>query len=165
MKTSSVIRILGGYIIAVLVTYTLASLFSTASVVASLYDMDIPVSPLQFLRMSLKDLAGMAGAFLPMIAVAFAIALPVAAWLGRRQPAWRIAWFALAGATALITVHVSLEAAFDIILVAGARSSLGLIAQALSGVAGGVAGARCLGMGLGLGLDSRRRKVSVVQTP
>jgi hypothetical protein len=161
MKTSSVIRILGGYILAVLVSYTLASLFSTASVVASLYGMDIPVSLPKFLHMSLHDLAGMAGTFLPMTAVAFAIALPVAAWLGRRQPAWRTAWFALAGATALITVHASLEAAFDIILVAGARSSLGLIAQAVAGVAGGVVSARCWALGLAL----RRRKVPVVQTP
>lgn len=165
MKTSSVIRILGAYLVAVGVGYTLASLFSTVSVVASLYDMDIPISPLQFLRMSLKDLAGMAGSFLPMIAVAFAIALPLAAWLGRRQPAWRTAWFALAGATAVVAVHFSLETAFDIILVAGARSALGLVAQAVAGVAGGVVAAKCLGLGLGRGLDSRRRTDPKGATP
>ena len=137
MKTSSVIRILGRYIFAVLLSYSLASLFSTQSVVASLYDLDIPVTWAERWQMSLHDLAAMAGMFLPMVAAGFAIALPMAAWLGRRLPARRSLLYALAGAAGLIAIHLSLETAFDLIPVAGARTPLGLAAQAVAGAVGG----------------------------
>lgn len=137
MKISSVSRVLGGYAVAVALSYSLASLFSTESVVASLYRLDAPVTLPEHLHMIFHDLGGMATSFLPMIAVAFAIALPVAAWLSRRRPAWRTFWFILAGTVAVTTVHLSLQAAFDIILVAGARTGLGFCAQALAGAVGG----------------------------
>ncbi|HLF30631.1 MAG TPA: hypothetical protein VI566_06330 [Xanthomonadales bacterium] len=137
MNTSTVIRVLGRYILAVLVSYTLASLFSTQSVVASLGSLGVTVTWPERMRMGLQDLAGMRGVFLPVIAAAFALALPVASWLGRRRPTWRKHLFALAGAVGLIAVHLSLKAAFDIIPIAGARSALGLAAQALAGAVGG----------------------------
>jgi len=137
MNASSVIRVLARYVLAVLVAYSLASLFSTQSVVANLGNLGVTLTWLERLRMGLQDLAGMGGIFLPVIATAFALALPVASWLGRKRPAWRKLLFALAGAVGLIAVHLSLQAAFDIIPIAGARSALGLCAQALAGAIGG----------------------------
>lgn len=143
MNTSTVIRVLGGYLLAVLVSYTLASFFSTQSVVSSLSGLGVTLSWPERLRMGVQDLAGMSGIFLPVIAAAFALALPVAAWLSRRRPAWRKPLFALAGAAGLVAVHLSLKAAFDIVPIAGARSALGLAAQALAGAAGAYSYAAC----------------------
>ncbi|MGH8035836.1 MAG: hypothetical protein ACREO9_11465, partial [Lysobacterales bacterium] len=106
-------------------------------VIASLDSLGITVNWGDRLRMGLHDLAGMTGVFLPVIAAAFAIALPLVAWLSRRQSGWRTLLFTLAGAVALIAVHLSLEVTFDIIPIAGARSPLGLCAQGLAGAVGG----------------------------
>lgn len=137
MNISSLIRLLGAYVLSVLSSYVVASLFSTQSVIASLAGMGVTVEWGERLQMSLHDLAGMSGIFLPVIAAAFAIALPVAGWLSRRKPGWRKAIFMLAGAVGLVAVHLALKAAFDIIPIAGARSIVGLSAQALAGAIGG----------------------------
>jgi hypothetical protein len=137
MNMSSLISLSGRYAIAVLTTYALASFFSTQSVAASLAAMGVAVSWAERLRMSLHDLLGMTGIFLPVIAAAFAIALPVATWLVRGRPAWRKPLYILAGAVALVAVHLALRAAFGITPVAGARSLIGMMSQALAGAIGG----------------------------
>jgi hypothetical protein len=104
---------------------------------ASLGNLGVTVTWFERLRMGLLDLAGMSKIFLPVIAAAFALALPIASWLSRKRAAARGPLFALAGAVGLIAVHLSLQAAFDIIPIAGARSALGLGAQALAGAIGG----------------------------
>ena len=87
--------------------------------------------------MTLSDLAGMAGMFLPLIAFALLAAFLVAAlivyWWGR----WRIALYVIAGATAIVTLHLTLHLAFSLTPVAIARSVPGLFVQALAGAAGG----------------------------
>jgi hypothetical protein len=76
MNTSSVIRVLARYVLAVLVAYSLASLFSTQSVVANLGNLGVTLTWLERLHMGLQDLAGMGGIFLPVIATAFALPCP-----------------------------------------------------------------------------------------
>jgi hypothetical protein len=137
MNPISLISLSCRYAIAVLTTYVLASLCSTQSVVASLAGMGIALTWTERLHMSGHDLLGLTGSFLPLTAAGFAIALPVASWLGRRRPAWRRILLALAGATAVIAIHLALRAAFGITPMAGARSLPGLITQALTGATGG----------------------------
>lgn len=137
MNLSPLIRLMSAYVLGVLSSYVLASLFSTQSVVASLAGMGVDVGWGERIRMSLHDIVGLTGIFLPVIAAAFVIALPVAGWLSSRKPGWRKAIFMLAGAVSLVAVHLALKAAFDIIPIAGARSIAGLSAQALAGAIGG----------------------------
>lgn len=123
--------------VAVLVTYSLATLAASQSVVRHLADLGVPLSLGERLQMSARDQLGMTDLFLPLIAVGMTIGLGVAAWLGHRQPQRRTLLFMLAGAVAMLSIHLALQWSFDITLVAVARSHLGLLSQALAGAAGG----------------------------
>ena len=130
------IRKLAAYLLAVIVAYLLASITATQSVIARLVEMGVEVNFADRLRMTLHDVAGMAGMFLPLIAAAFLVAFLLTAllcrWLGRRP----IALYILAGAIALIAIHLSLNLAFGITPVAIARTMGGLLIQGLAGAVG-----------------------------
>jgi hypothetical protein len=104
--------------------------------------------------MTLQDLQGMAGMFLPMVAFAYLAAFMAAALVGRwpgglpasltaSLPAslvarWRSSLYVLAGATAIVMIHVTLRLAFGLTPVAAARTAGGLVLQALAGGIGGL---------------------------
>jgi len=77
------------------------------------------------------------GSYLPLIALALLIALPVAArlrqWLGGAP----LIWYLSAGFVALIALHIIMEATLGLVGFAAARSMPGLVLQ---GFAGAVAG-------------------------
>lgn len=131
------LRIIGAYLLAVLLTYATAALAATQAVIARLGDMGVAVSFADRLVTTGQDLVGMAPMFAPMIAVALAIAFPVAALVLRWQPSWRWFGYPLAGGVALVVLHLALEAAFNIVPVAAARTAAGLALQGLCGVFGG----------------------------
>ena len=87
--------------------------------------------------MTLADLAGMAGMFLPLIAFGFLVAFLVAALLRRWLDRWQTVLYLLAGAAALTALHLLLHLAFGLTPVAIARSAGGILVQALAGAAGG----------------------------
>lgn len=129
---------LGIYLSAVLVAYVLASVSATQHVIARLSDMGVKLEPGERLLMSAQDLVGMAGMFLPLIAFGFLVAFLLTAllhhWLQRRQTLLYI----VAGAAALVAIHVLLNLAFAITPVAIARTLPGLVTQGLCGAAGGL---------------------------
>lgn len=131
------LRAVAGYLAAVLVAYVTAAAAQTQSVMARLGDMGVDVSPGDRLGATVHDVAGMAGTYLPMIAVGFAIAFPVAAAVIRRVPRWRPVGYALAGGVAVLMIHVLLAWTLSITPVSAARTSLGLTVQALCGALGG----------------------------
>ncbi len=137
IQKAYMIKTLAAYTWAVLVAYFLAVIFATQFVVASLIGMGIAVSWAQRLEMSFKDIVGMTGIFLPLVAVGFLIALGAAGILSRRNPTQRTFLFILAGALAMISIHLTLRYAFDVNLVAVARTLTGLFSQALAGAVGG----------------------------
>ncbi len=74
-----------------------------------------------------------------LVAVALLIGLSVAALFVRRtNPSLRLWWYAGAGAVAMVTIFIALEFAIGMMVVPGARTVAGLVAQ---GVAGAIAGA------------------------
>jgi hypothetical protein len=131
------IRKLAAYLLAIIVAYLLASITATQSVIARLAEMGVDVNFAERLRMTLHDIAGMAGMFLPMIAFGFLAAFLLTAllcrWLGKRP----VALYILAGAVALITIHLTLNLAFGITPVAIARTTGGLLIQGVAGAVGG----------------------------
>jgi len=141
-NTGPRLRLLWFYLLATLLSYILASIFSTQSVFFRLDGMGVPVDTGDRLLGSLHDLVGMAGILLPVIAAGFAIALPIAGFLGRRSPARRTALYTLAGGLAILTIHYSMEAALGIKFIAGARTIAGLSMQVLAGAVGGFAFAK-----------------------
>ena len=128
---------LAAYLAAVGVAYLLASVAATQSVVASLAGMGVEVGAGTRLTMTLKDIAGMAPMFLPMIAFSLLIAFLSAALLSRWLHRWRLPLYLLAGATGVVCIHLGLHLAFGITPVAAARAAGGLLLQGIAGAAGG----------------------------
>ncbi len=126
------------YLSAVVVTYLLAAVAATQSVISSLAGMGVPVDLTGRLTMTLKDLVGMAGMFLPMVAFGLLIAFMATALICRYLRQWRIPLYTIAGATAMVCLHLALNLAFGITPVAAARTAAGLVIQGLAGAAGGL---------------------------
>lgn len=131
------VRRVGAYLVAAMVTYALAAIAATQSVIGSLGRMGVQINTGQRLSMTGHDLVGMAGLFLPLVAVALLIAFLLTALLVRRLPGGRRWLFPLAGAAAMLALHLAMKAAFGITPIAAARSTTGLLVQALAGAAGG----------------------------
>ena len=129
---------LGAYLAAVAVAYLAASLTATQAVVASLAGMGVDVGLSDRLAMTLKDIAGMAPMFLPMVAFALLVAFLSAALLCRWLARWRLPLYLLAGAVGIVCIHLGLNLAFGITPVAVARSGAGLLTQGVAGALGGL---------------------------
>jgi len=127
---------LGIYLLSVAVAYLLASVIATQSVVSSLAGMGVEVGFSDRINMTLNDIAGMASLFLPMIAFAYLAAFLIAAMLCRWWAPWRTPIYIVAGAAAVITIHLTLNLAFGITPIAVARTTGGLLLQGLAGAAG-----------------------------
>ena len=142
-KRFPLLRFLAGRLVAFLAAvgaaYVLAALTATWSVVGRLEGMGVTVPLTDRAAMSLQDLGGMAGSFLPLVALGLLIALLCAALLARWLPRWRGPLYFLAGAAALICVHLLMNLALGITPVAIARTGAGLAVQAAAGGAGGLA--------------------------
>lgn len=131
------VRVLAAYLAAVLVAYGAAATAQTQSVMNHLVAMGMPVTAADRVTATAHDLLGMASVFLPLVAVALAIALPVAAWAIRRLPHWRRIGYPLAGGVALLMIHTLLYQAYGIHGLAASRTTPGLTLQALCGALGG----------------------------
>jgi len=126
------------YLAAVTVAYFLASVLATQSVISSLAGMGLAVSFSDRLTMTIHDLAGMTDVFLPMIAFGLLIAFMTTALICRYKVRWRTPLYILAGAVALVCVHLGLELAFGVTPIAIARTPGGLLMQAFAGALGGL---------------------------
>ena len=127
------------YLSAVVVAYLLASIMATQSVISSLSGMGVDLSFAERATMTLHDIGGMAGMFLPMIAFGLLIAFMATALICHYWNQWRTPLYIIAGAAALVCVHLALNLAFGITPVAIARTTTGLGLQALAGAVGGYA--------------------------
>jgi hypothetical protein len=128
---------LGIYLAAVFTAYLLAVAAATQHVAGRLAAMGVEVDISQRLAMTASDLFGMAGMFLPIIAFGLLIAFLVTALLCRWLPRWRTPLYVLAGASALLCIHVALHQAFGLTPIPAARTMAGLFLQGLAGAAGG----------------------------
>jgi hypothetical protein len=126
------------YLSAVVVAYVVAAITATQAVVSSLDGMGARISFPERVSMTVSDLAGMAGMFLPMIAFGLLIAFMATALICRYKSQWRVPLYIIAGATALVCIHLALNMAFGITPVAIARTPGGLLLQAVAGAAGGL---------------------------
>ena len=135
-------KVLLNYLTASLAAYALATVSATQYALAELERMGLEISLGTRLEVTLHDLAGMSPVMLTLVAVGFAIAFPVAAWLSRHMPSRRQLLFMLAGAVALLTIHLLIKWALDIWMILVARTSWGLLVQCLAGAAGGALFAR-----------------------
>ena len=133
---------LGIYLASVLAAYILAVIGASWHVQGRLASMGVMLDAGERLAMTARDLAGMAGMFLPIIAFGFLVAFLVTALLCRWPRALRastcLVLYALAGFVALVCIHVTLHLAFGLTPIAVARTAPGLIGQGLAGAVGGL---------------------------
>lgn len=139
------VRKILSYAAAVLLTTVLACAFSSHFVLWALSaDLGVEIGVGRWLATMAGDVLGMGPLYGGIVAVAFGIALPVAALivgtLCRAGVAWlglRPLGFAAGGAAAMLTALFVIRLLLEESPVAGARTPLGLAAQALAGAVGG----------------------------
>ena len=131
------LRNIQAYVLAVLAGYVAGSIACTQSVMARLAEMGVSVPLGDRLVTTGQDILGMASSYLPIIAIGYLIAFPVAALVLRVRPAWRNVGYPLAGGAALLVIHVALELVLGITAIAAVRTVGGLALQVACGALGG----------------------------
>lgn len=140
------LRRIGGFAASVALATALACVFSTHFVLSALADLGVAIGAGRWLATMGQDLLGMGPFYGAVIAFGFLIAFPVASlilWLLRRwgvQPRGLPSiGFTAAGAVAVLAALMVIQGLLGEMPVAGARTPLGLAAQALAGALGGLA--------------------------
>ena len=122
---------------AVLGAYIVGSIFATQTILAELQAMAVPVTMRDRLHASWHDLLGLTTSYLPLMLLAFLVAMPVAAGLSRYLPKARVFLYVLGGAVAILALHVIMKAVLGLNGIAAVREPLGLALQCLAGCFGG----------------------------
>jgi len=129
-------RLLPSFLIAWLLSFTLASLFHSQYVVNQLVNVGVAVSLDDRVRLILDDWQGLLLTYGVIIAVALTLAFLTANWLNGKVKQSNELIFTLAGIGAFAIVLIIIESMMNINIIAGARGS-GFYAQLASGAAGG----------------------------
>ena len=138
-------RWIGGWLAASLATYVVGSVLMTQVVLANVSGFGIVVDLPSRLSMTFADLGGLATSYLPLVAIAMAIAMLIATLLGRFIPELRSALILLAGLTAPPALILIMTLTFGMNPLAGAAGAGGMFLQAIAGLAGGLAFLRVAG--------------------
>ncbi len=131
------LRVVAAFIVAVLAAFVAGSVFVTQFNLASVAGMGMEITAGVRLQATLHDLLGLSATYLPMVALAFLIALAVARGLLMLFPQQRLLLFALAGAVGLIAIHLIMKAVLGVNGIAATRTLAGLLSQGLAGALGG----------------------------
>ncbi len=130
-------RIVIGYVLAVLAAYLVGCVVVSQGNIASVVALGFDVTLSQRIDSAIHDIANMTPIYLPLIAISFLIALPVSAWVISRFPHLKRLGYVLGGCVALIAIHVILKTVLGLSGVATTRTLAGLLAQGLAGAIGG----------------------------
>lgn len=125
------------YMGAVVGAFVLGSVLASQFILANVQAMGMDVTAGIRLQATLHDIFGLAASYLPLLAIAFLVALPVASGLRKILPAQPLFLYALAGAVAVVTLHLIMKAALGVTAIAATRSIAGLLSQGLAGALGG----------------------------
>jgi hypothetical protein len=130
-------RVLIAYTGAVVAAFLAASILATQFILANVAEMGMDVSLGVRLQATLHDIAGLSATYLPLIAIAFLVALLVASGITRVLPRQRLLLFTLAGAVGIIALHTIMKAVLGLSGIAATRTLAGLLSQGLAGALGG----------------------------
>ena len=139
LAATVIARIAGAYLLSVLVAYLLAATAATQASLAGLEGLGVTITVGERISNTGQDLMGMLPTYGLLIAIGFAIALPIAAAFARFIPSWRAVGLVAAGAAAVGLIHVGLNSVFETHLVAATRTTVGLLVQVMAGGVGGYA--------------------------
>ncbi|WP_265618180.1 hypothetical protein [Alteromonas aquimaris] len=131
------IQFLKAWLIGSTVAFVLASIMHTQMVLIGLLDIDVKISVANWLSTSFQDIWGLLPTYAPVIAFALFIAMLVVVLFAKFIIAPKLLAF-IGGATAVLTVLITMQPILDVTLIAGAREPLGFALQCLSGAIGGL---------------------------
>jgi hypothetical protein len=134
---NTIVRNLCSFFAAVIAAYVLGAIFISQGNIASVIAMDFDVSLAQRFDAALHDVTHMTNIYLPVIAVSYLIAMPVATFLIKYAPHQRMILYIAAGATGLVAIHVILKMLLGFSGIAATRTIVGMLAQAIAGGVGG----------------------------
>ena len=134
---NTIVRNVSSFIAAVIAAYILGAIFISQGNIASIVAMDFDISVAQRFDAALHDVAHMTNIYLPVIAVSYLIAMPVASFIIKYAPRQRMVLYVLAGAVGLVTIHLTMKLLLGISGIAPTRTVVGLLAQAVAGGVGG----------------------------
>ena len=132
------VNIILGYLVAVAVTYVLGAIFVSQGNIASVVQMGFEITTSHRIDAMIHDVTHMYDIYLPVIAIAMLIALPVASGIIRFVPDLRLIGYLSAGFVAMIAIHLTLKALLGLTGIAPTRELIGLIAQGVAGSVGGL---------------------------
>jgi hypothetical protein len=131
------LKVLLGYVAAVLATYAVGVLLISQANLSNVAAMGAAIDASIRLEVVWHDLLHMYEIYLPLVAISFIISLPVAALVVRWQPNLRLVGYVLAGFVGLVAIHVIMKAVLGLSGVAPTRTIMGLLAQGVAGAVGG----------------------------
>ncbi|MEM1401980.1 MAG: hypothetical protein AAGG55_01505 [Pseudomonadota bacterium] len=122
---------------AVISAYLIGSVLATQVILAEVASLGLPITLRDRLHATGHDVLGLATSYLPLMLIAFVIAIPVASYLSRLLPKQQAALFSLAGIVAVTALHLIMEAVLGLNGIAAVREWHGLVLQAAAGGIGG----------------------------
>lgn len=128
------VRLLLPFCVAVLCTFTLASLAHTQFVLFELGRLGVPIDFLTRLYASWQDWLGLLPLYGAVVVVALLVGFSLSRLIVRQQFYWR---YPLAGGLAMAFALLAMQPVLEITLIAGARSWAGFVCQCLAGIFGG----------------------------
>ena len=131
-------KLFTGYLLAVMVAYTLGAVFVSQGNISAVTAMGFEVSLPQRFEAAFHDIGSMYDIYLALIAISLLIALPLAGAIILRFPPLSLVGYASAGFFALIAIHVILKAVLGLSGIAPTREIAGLFAQGVAGAVGGL---------------------------
>ena len=135
--SNRIIRTIVSFFVAVIAAYILGAIFISQGNIASIIAMDFDITVAQRLDAAFHDVTHMTDIYLPVIAVSFLIAMPVATLIIKYVPNLRLIGYVLAGAAGLVAIHVIMKMLLGFSGIAPTRTIVGLLAQAIAGGVGG----------------------------
>lgn len=137
MGTLRMRRAIIAFFPAVLGAYLLGSLLATQVILARIQSMGMSVTLRDRLAASFHDLYGLAATYLPLMLLAFLLALPLAGVIGRYLPRLRVMLYGLAGALAVLAIHIAIKSVLGLNGIAAVRDTHGFLLQGVAGWFGG----------------------------
>lgn len=135
------LRTAAAWFAAAMIAAISASLMSTQQVILGLTDVGAQIDFTQRLSMTIDDLL-ILETLLPVMCACFLVGFVIAALCFKLIGGTRTFWYTLAGACAIVTTLLLMSWVMNLMPVAGARSTAGMILMALSGALGGFIFAR-----------------------
>ena len=139
-----VLRVALAFILAVIVATVLGAVAHTQFVLARLSGLGVDISLGERLSMTLHDIVVMAPLFGAIVGAGFIVAMSAAALVFKLAGTQRTLIYVVAGAVSLGVTLMVMNAVFEITAIAGARSTLGFLAQMAAGAVGGLTFAKAL---------------------